>query len=184
MPTPPTRPFDLVLAYAGDEPVGQAWGWPEDDPDAYAISTFSVAEIMVRRGGRGRESPTPCTTSFSQHVPSSKPNCMCGPENENAYRAYLKWGWRKAGEVNQTCPALRCLTCSSCRCPSPADRQVAALRRARPAVVSAPHSCRNAPHPQRAERELAAAGILGVAHPDGPADAGDLHALVPGVAVA
>ncbi len=62
--------LDLVIAYIGDEPVGQIWGWPEPLNDAVAQpatagepepgladesgkGTFSLAEIMVRQAWTG-----------------------------------------------------------------------------------------------------------------------------------
>jgi ribosomal protein S18 acetylase RimI-like enzyme len=100
-----TRPsFDLVLAYAGDEPVGQAWGWPEDDPDAYPASTFSVAEIMVRHEWTGQGIAHALHDELLSARTERQAELYVRPENEIAYRAYRRWGWRKVGQVKPDLP--------------------------------------------------------------------------------
>ncbi len=58
--------FDLVLAYLGDQPAGQAWGWPltsstrwwdglSAEPESGftrddGTRTFALSELMVRQG--------------------------------------------------------------------------------------------------------------------------------------
>jgi GNAT superfamily N-acetyltransferase len=110
--------FDLVLARMGDEPIGQAWGWPEDDPYPYPqegpaesrspdqqdASTFSVAEIMVRHEWTGKGVAHALHDELLSARTERQAELYVRPENEIAYRAYRRWGWRKVGEVQPDLP--------------------------------------------------------------------------------
>jgi GNAT superfamily N-acetyltransferase len=112
--------FRFVIGYLGDEPVGQTWGWPlgePTDPNSWQIAghgpepaesvarrAFALAEIMVRSAWTGQgvahvlhdELLGPCTEKLAE--------LFVHPDNARAYRAYLKWGWRKVTEVRPSLP--------------------------------------------------------------------------------
>lgn len=112
--------FDFVLACVGDEPIGQAWGWPENESDAYpqqrpaesgtdftnqqAISTFAVAEVMVRQAWTGKGVAHALHDELLSARTEGQAELYVRPENEVAYRAYRRWGWRKVGEVQPDLP--------------------------------------------------------------------------------
>jgi ribosomal protein S18 acetylase RimI-like enzyme len=113
--------LDLVIAYVGDEPVGQSWGWPE--PPDYAgpqtvaagepvagltyeggVSLFSLAEIMVRRAWTGQGIAHALHDELLGARTERYAELYVRPDNTIAYRAYLKWGWRKVGETRPDLP--------------------------------------------------------------------------------
>lgn len=113
--------FDLVLAYAGDEPVGQAWGWPEDtaaagpgtqaadraEPGAAGekgTRMFAVAEIMVRKAWTAQGVAHALHDELLAARTEQHAELYVRPSNVNAYRAYTRWGWRKAGETQPDLP--------------------------------------------------------------------------------
>jgi GNAT superfamily N-acetyltransferase len=186
--------LDLVLAYAGDEPVGQAWGWPESAagtglpaettrgtepgfPDEISTRTFALAEIMVRRAWTGQGVAHALHDELLAARTEQQAELYVRPGNVNAYRAYLKWGWRKAGETRPDLPGAPLFDVLVLALPPTSLGRL-------PGAAPAPDSAEERLPSRRAERKVAAAGILGVAHPDAPANAGDFNALIPGVAVA
>lgn len=111
--------LDLVLAYADDEPAGQAWGWPEDagDADLRTETTggtepgfpdenriFALAEIMVRKAWTGQGVAHALHDALLAARTERRAELYVRPANVNAYRAYLRWGWRKAGETRPDLP--------------------------------------------------------------------------------
>lgn len=114
--------FDLVMAYVGDEPVGQIWGWPvakgtgasvwkglvpEPEPEFThedGKRTFSLAEIMVRRAWTGQGIAHALHDELLGARPERRADLYVRAENVRAYRAYLKWGWRKVGEIRPDLP--------------------------------------------------------------------------------
>lgn len=110
-----TRPsFDFVLACVGDEPIAQGWGWPEDAPETYQQAgapegtgtafasqdvgrMFSLAEIMVRKAWIGQGIAHALHDELLSARAESLAELYVRPDNENAYRAYRKWGWYKVG---------------------------------------------------------------------------------------
>jgi len=108
--------FDLVLALAGGEPVGQAWGWPEqatdtDRPASPAGETrigpqdeddnlvFGFAELMVRKAWTGRGVAHALHDELLSARTELRAELCVRPGSVHAYRAYRKWGWRKVGET-------------------------------------------------------------------------------------
>lgn len=113
--------LDLVIAYIGDEPVGQIWGWPEPLNDAVAQpatagepepgladesgkGTFSLAEIMVRQAWTGHGIAHALHNQLLVARTEGSAELYVRPDNVTAYRAYLKWGWRKVGETRPNLP--------------------------------------------------------------------------------
>lgn len=112
--------FRLVIGYLSDEPVGQVWGWPMEeptDPNSWQVAglgpepaeraarrTFALAEIMVRQAWTGQgfahalhdQLLAPCTEKLAE--------LFVRPANTRAYRAYLKWGWVRVTEVRPDLP--------------------------------------------------------------------------------
>jgi ribosomal protein S18 acetylase RimI-like enzyme len=107
--------FDLVLAYDGDEPVGQAWGWAltsgttwwtglETDLESEFTNedgkrTFVLAEVMVRQAWTGRGIAHALHDQLLSGRDEKRATLLVRPENTAAYRAYLKWGWRKVAQL-------------------------------------------------------------------------------------
>ncbi len=113
--------FDLVVAYAHDEPAGQAWGWPEWPPEADPQAdttegsgpgladedggrTFALAEMMVRKAWSGQGVAHALHDELLSGRTEHRAELYVRPENEYAYRAYRKWGWRKVGETRPDLP--------------------------------------------------------------------------------
>jgi ribosomal protein S18 acetylase RimI-like enzyme len=113
--------FDFVLACVDDEPVGQAWGWPEDgtvpcrqadtfegtgtDVAIQDVSrTFALAEIMVRKAWTGKGIAHALHDEILSARTEPTAELYVRPDNENAYRAYRKWGWYKVGETRPDLP--------------------------------------------------------------------------------
>lgn len=109
-----SRPtFAMVAAYAGDEPVGQAFGtnltslgpWdkmltplPDGFADEYGgTRTFCLTEIMVRepwrRQGIARQMHDMLLSGRTAH----RAILTVRQDNDAAHAAYASWGWRKVG---------------------------------------------------------------------------------------
>ena len=118
-----TRPdFDMVVAYRGGEPVGQAWGWPlhahsgeawwrglvkEPEPGFTredGTRTFALSEIMVVRRWTGQGIGHALHDELLSARPETRAVLLVRPGNTAAYRAYTGWGWRKAGELRPDLP--------------------------------------------------------------------------------
>ncbi|MGH3772189.1 MAG: GNAT family N-acetyltransferase [Pseudonocardiaceae bacterium] len=109
--------FDLVIAYRGNEAIGQAWGWPltehsrwwegllsEPEPGfthENGRRTFSFSEIMVSQEWAGKGVAHALHDHLLSVRPESRASLLVEPENTRACRAYLHWGWRK---IAQLCP--------------------------------------------------------------------------------
>jgi GNAT superfamily N-acetyltransferase len=114
--------LDLVVAYVGDKPVGQTWGWPlakgsgasvwkglvpEPKPgftDEDGKRTFAFAEIMVRKAWTGQGIAHALHDELLGARSERRAELYVRPRNTNAYRAYLKWGWQKVGEIRPDLP--------------------------------------------------------------------------------
>jgi ribosomal protein S18 acetylase RimI-like enzyme len=113
-----TRPdFDMVVAEAGGELVGQAWGWPlgEHSGEAWwrglvrepepgftredGTRTFAVAELMVSRAWCGRGIAHGLLDTLLAARPETRATLLVRPGNATAYRAYTRWGWRAVGRL-------------------------------------------------------------------------------------
>ncbi|GLZ09696.1 hypothetical protein Acsp03_71620 [Actinomadura sp. NBRC 104412] len=110
------RGFDMVVAYtAGQEPIGQTWGWPlgpdtawwgglEEEPEPgftqeTGARTFALSEIMVRQAWTGQGVAHRLHDELLKTRPETRATLLVEGGNEQAYRAYRAWGWQKAGRL-------------------------------------------------------------------------------------
>lgn len=114
--------LDLVIAYVGVNPVGQTWGFPigrptiEDDRShelrqgdrpslgRYDARTFALCEIMVRKAWTGQGIAHTLHNELLSARSEQLAELYVRPDNTRAYRAYLKWGWRKVGQTRPNLP--------------------------------------------------------------------------------
>lgn len=112
--------FDLVIARAGEEPAGQAWGWPltaqsrwwtglvaEPEPGFTAedgIRTFALSEIMVRSDLTGRGVARALHDELLAGRHEKRATLLVEPDNTTAYRAYMSWGWQRAAQLRPDWP--------------------------------------------------------------------------------
>jgi ribosomal protein S18 acetylase RimI-like enzyme len=107
--------LDLVIAYQDGEPAGQTWGWPlgqgsrwwegltaDPEPgftDEDGTRTFGLSEIMVRRRWTGRGIAHALHDELLAGRHEKRASLLVDPQNDAAYRAYLRWGWRKVSQL-------------------------------------------------------------------------------------
>ena len=108
--------FAMVMAYAGEEPIGQAWGWPLgkksawwdglrlDEPDEEFTEedgkrTFALSEIMVDTRWTGQGIAHNLHNALLASRNESRGTLLVDPTNERARRTYLRWGWRRVGQL-------------------------------------------------------------------------------------
>ena len=100
--------LDFVIAQADGEPVGQAWGMPVTPTIASAAGdgerVFGLCEIMVRRAWTGQGIAHSLHDELLAGRPERLAQLYVRPENTDAYRAYLRWGWVKAGQTRPDLP--------------------------------------------------------------------------------
>jgi ribosomal protein S18 acetylase RimI-like enzyme len=112
--------FDLVIAYDGETPAGQAWGWPlragsswwtglivEPEPGFTAETgrrTFALSEIMVRQGWGGRGIAHALHDKLLAGRNEERATLLVEPENTTAYRAYTSWGWQHVAQLRPAWP--------------------------------------------------------------------------------
>jgi ribosomal protein S18 acetylase RimI-like enzyme len=94
----------FVIAYIGDEPVGQAWGFTDQPTFGDAMPTFALCEIMVRKAWAGQGIAHALHDQLLKTRTEPQAELFVRPENTRAYRAYLKWGWHKVGETRPDLP--------------------------------------------------------------------------------
>lgn len=118
--SPTNTGFELVIAYDGEEPVGQTWGWPlgptagwwiglvqEPEPDFAkedGTRTFALSEIMVRRAWTGRGLAHALQNALLSGRKESRATLLVEPDNTIAYRAYMRWGWRRVADYQPKWP--------------------------------------------------------------------------------
>jgi ribosomal protein S18 acetylase RimI-like enzyme len=114
------RGFELVVAYLEGEPIGQTWGWPlsqltewwrdlPNEPEPGFIQedgkrTFALSELMVRRSWAGQGVGHALHDALLGARTETRATLLVRPDNTNAYRAYLRWGWRKVAEMRPNVP--------------------------------------------------------------------------------
>lgn len=97
--------LDSVIANIGDDPVGQIWGFPVAQPTiGDAKPTFALCEIMVRKAWTGQGIAHALHDELLGARIEPQAELYVRPDNARAYRAYLKWGWRKVGETRPDLP--------------------------------------------------------------------------------
>jgi ribosomal protein S18 acetylase RimI-like enzyme len=65
---------------------------------------FSLAEIMVRKAWTGQGIAHALLDELLSERAEPLAELYVRPDNEVAYRAYRKWGWRKVGETRPDLP--------------------------------------------------------------------------------
>jgi ribosomal protein S18 acetylase RimI-like enzyme len=114
--------FDLLIAEHNGTPVGQAWGWPLDEGAANGWwaglldepepgftrenghRTFALSEIMVRQAATGQGIAHALHDELLGARTEERATLLVRPTNENAYQAYLRWGWRKTARLRPAWP--------------------------------------------------------------------------------
>ena len=112
--------LNLVIAYQDGEPAGQTWGWPlgpgsrwweglttEPEPgftDEDGTRTFGLSEIMVRRRWTGQSIAHALHDELLARRREERASLLVDPGNDTAYRAYLRWGWRKVSQLRPHLP--------------------------------------------------------------------------------
>jgi GNAT superfamily N-acetyltransferase len=112
--------FDLVVAFDGDQPVGQAWGWAlapnsrwweglESQPEpGFTIEdgkrTFALSEIMVVRGHTGHGIAHALHDELLRGRREQRATILVRPANTRAYSTYLRWGWRMVAKLRPGWP--------------------------------------------------------------------------------
>lgn len=114
--------LDVVVAFVGDEPAGQSWGWPleegarlgwwaglqsdlgEEFTREDGHRTFALSEIMVRQPYTGQHIARALHEELLSARNEERATLLVEPDNERAYRSYLRWGWRKAAELRPAWP--------------------------------------------------------------------------------
>lgn len=110
--------FDLVVAYQGDDAVGQTWGWPLDEgatttgwwaglleePEAGfsredGHRTFALSEIMVLQKLSGKGIAHALHDRLLLGRTEQRATLLVEPDNIRGRRAYLHWGWRKVAQL-------------------------------------------------------------------------------------
>jgi GNAT superfamily N-acetyltransferase len=107
--------FDLVIASIDGEPVGQAWGWALGPTNGWWVGlleepepgftredgkrTFGLSEIMVRQAWTGQGIAHALHDELLSARTETRASLLVNPSNIRAYRAYTRWGWRKAGQL-------------------------------------------------------------------------------------
>ncbi len=110
--------FDLMVAYHGDDAVGQTWGWPLDEratttgwwaglleepqpgfTQEDGRRTFALSEIMVLRDWAGKGVAHALHDQLLLGRSEQRATLLVEPDNVAARRAYLHWGWRKVAQL-------------------------------------------------------------------------------------
>jgi GNAT superfamily N-acetyltransferase len=110
--------FGLVVAYHGDDAIGQTWGWPLDEratttgwwdglldepepgftwEDGHR--TFALSEIMVLQDWGGKGIAHALHDQLLLGREEQRATLLVEPDNVHARRAYLHWGWRKVAQL-------------------------------------------------------------------------------------
>jgi hypothetical protein len=114
--------FDLAVAWLDGEPAGQAWGWPldrargagwweglikEPEPGFTAEDgkrTFALSEIMVGRRYTGQHIAHAVHDELLNERHEARATVLVNPADDDAYRVYLRWGWRAVAQLRPPRP--------------------------------------------------------------------------------
>jgi ribosomal protein S18 acetylase RimI-like enzyme len=112
--------FDLIVAWHGNDAIGQTWGWPlnagtgwwaalltEPEPGFSREDgrrTFALSEIMVRRAYTGRHIAHALHDELLSTRTEQRATLLVEPDNTLGYRAYLRWGWRRVAQLRPGWP--------------------------------------------------------------------------------
>lgn len=112
--------FDMLIAWRVGEPIGQTWGWPLGADTGWwqgllsplpaefthedGHRTFALSEIMVRHDLTGRGIAHTLHDRLLAGRAEERATLLVNPSNTAAYRTYLRWGWRKVGQLRPGWP--------------------------------------------------------------------------------
>lgn len=106
--------LDLLIGYAGGEPIGQTWGWPltaatkwwtglepagDFDIQETGSRTFALSEIMVAKTHTGKGFACALHNRLLSHRTEQRATLLVDPSNDLAAQRYQRWGWRKVGQL-------------------------------------------------------------------------------------
>lgn len=101
-------PEAFMERFDDGEPVGQAWGCPVTPTIASAVGdderVFALCEVMVRQAWTGQGIAHSLHDELLAGRPERFAQLYVRPGNTDAYRAYIKWGWVKAGQTRPNLP--------------------------------------------------------------------------------
>ncbi|MFD0360275.1 GNAT family N-acetyltransferase [Nocardia sp. GCM10030253] len=116
--------FAMVVAHVDCRPAGQIWGWTLSpnaawwkrfQPDASIAAfdefiaedgtrTFGLSEIMVCSEFTGHGLARALHDELLDSRPERRATLLVEPDNNRAYRAYVKWGWSRVGVTKPSWP--------------------------------------------------------------------------------
>lgn len=107
--------FEIVIAYVGGEPVGQAFGYAlpvgarwwngltTPVPDGFTTETgsrtFALNELMVVPQWQGRGVAHALHDALLGGRAEQRATLLVREDNTSAQRAYARWGWRKVAKL-------------------------------------------------------------------------------------
>ena len=113
--THPQAGFEIVIAYVGGEPVGQAFGYtlPSTSkwwdgltspvPDGFTTETgtrtFAFNELMVVPAWQGKGVAHALHDELLAGRSEERATLLVREDNASAQLAYRRWGWEKAGKL-------------------------------------------------------------------------------------
>ncbi|WP_028476374.1 N-acetyltransferase [Nocardia sp. CNY236] len=116
--------FELVVATIDRLAVGQTWGWPLGPSTAWwgglvpdedgtehgefvredGARTFALSEIMIDEDRAGQGIAHALHDELLAGRTEERATLLVEPDNPRAYRAYLRWGWSRRGELTPSWP--------------------------------------------------------------------------------
>lgn len=106
--------FEIVIAYLGGEPVGQAFGYtlppaarwwdglttpvPDGFTEETGSRTFALNELMVVPDWQGKGVAHALHDALLGGRAEERATLLVREDNTSAQRAYARWGWRKIGK--------------------------------------------------------------------------------------
>ncbi|TDC43372.1 GNAT family N-acetyltransferase, partial [Actinomadura sp. KC345] len=107
--------FEIVIAYLGGEPVGQAFGYalppaarwwnglttpvPDGFTEETGSRTFALNELMVVPEWQGKGVAHSLHDALLGGRAEERATLLVREDNTSAKRAYTRWGWRKIGKL-------------------------------------------------------------------------------------
>jgi len=107
--------FEIVIAYVGGAPVGQAFGYAlpvnarwwagltTSVPDGFTVETgsrtFALNELMVVPERQGRGVARALHDALLGGRSEERATLLVREDNTSAQRAYARWGWRKVAKI-------------------------------------------------------------------------------------
>jgi GNAT superfamily N-acetyltransferase len=107
--------FEIVIAYIGGEPVGQAFGYappatskwwgglttpvPDGFTEETGTRTFAFNELMVVPGWQGKDVAHALHDELLAGRREERATLLVREDNTSAQNAYRCWGWEKVGKL-------------------------------------------------------------------------------------